>query len=212
MVTAQAVYLAIAACLAVQAGSGKAGSFGPPALPTALMLAALVLFGSAAGLSTLLGKGGILGTLHRWLRVLPGWIGRWLDQRMEHFREMDAHLVRVLGPKAPPLGAAFTSFLVAWLAESAESFLVLALIGAPLSYAQVLPMDAAVSLLRVSAVFVPAGLGIQEAGYVSLLGAAGIGDPLHVGAAFAGIKRTREALFVAVGAALLTRGTGLETS
>jgi hypothetical protein len=43
--------------------------------------------------------------------------------------------------------------------------------------------------------------------YLGAISFDAMGWRLHVGAAFAGIKRTREALFIAVGSALLTRGT-----
>jgi hypothetical protein len=49
----------------------------------------------------------------------------------------------------------------------------------------------------------PAGLGVQDLGYVLFLRALGVADPLVTGAAFSLIKRGKEALWIAVGYACL---------
>jgi hypothetical protein len=58
-------------------------------------------------------------------------------------------------------------------------------------------MEAAVVFLRNLAFFVPAGLGVQDAGYFKFLAAFGI-SPVGAGA-FVILKRAKEALWVGVG-------------
>jgi uncharacterized membrane protein YbhN (UPF0104 family) len=62
-----------------------------------------------------------------------------------------------------------------------------------------------VSLLRSLVFVVPAGLGVQDAGYAVLLRALGVPDSVEVAAAFSLLKRGRELLWVGLGIALFTR-------
>jgi len=50
----------------------------------------------------------------------------------------------------------------------------------------------------------PAGIGVQDVGYVSCLSALGVPDALTIGAAFSALKRGKELFWAAVGYALLT--------
>ena len=52
---------------------------------------------------------------------------------------------------------------------------------------------------------VPAGLGVQEVGYVALISAAGVANPIAVAAAFSVVKRLKEAFWISVGYGLLAR-------
>jgi uncharacterized membrane protein YbhN (UPF0104 family) len=61
----------------------------------------------------------------------------------------------------------------------------------------VLAMEAAVVFARNAAFFVPAGLGVQDAGYLAFLSAFGVAAPLA--AAFIVVKRTKELLWIAAG-------------
>jgi uncharacterized membrane protein YbhN (UPF0104 family) len=98
---------------------------------------------------------------------------------------------------------AFCAFL--WLTESLETFVILRLLGSNLTFPQVFSFDALVALLRSLAIFSPAGLGFQDAGYMAFLVPSG-GPTLA--AAFILIKRGREMLFAAIGYLLLAVGDG----
>jgi hypothetical protein len=94
-----------------------------------------------------------------------------------------------------------TALLVAtWILESASSWLALSVLGARVSFADVLLVDAALSVLRSVVVFAPAGLGVQDLGYLTLFDVIG----LHgVGPAFLVLKRTKDLAVFVVGALLL---------
>jgi uncharacterized membrane protein YbhN (UPF0104 family) len=56
---------------------------------------------------------------------------------------------------------------------------------------------------------IPAGIGVQDAGYVAFFGAFGVPDAATLGVAFVIVKRAKELLWIAVGLALfLVLGDG----
>ena len=61
-------------------------------------------------------------------------------------------------------------------------------------------------LVRGLAVPVPAGLGVQDAGYVLSLRALGVADATTVGAAFVVMKRGKDLFWVTVGFLVLALG------
>jgi uncharacterized membrane protein YbhN (UPF0104 family) len=89
--------------------------------------------------------------------------------------------------------------------EGLESFLLLRLLGAPLGLVEVLAFDAALSVVRSSAMFAPAGIGVQDVGYLVVLEAYGVPDARSLGPAFIVLKRLKEAVWIAIGFVLLAR-------
>ncbi|HYP99397.1 MAG TPA: lysylphosphatidylglycerol synthase transmembrane domain-containing protein [Polyangiaceae bacterium] len=94
-------------------------------------------------------------------------------------------------------------FLCSWLCESLESFLILKLLGVELDFFSIASIEVCLSFLKNVVFVLPAGIGVQDVGYVSCLGALGVADPLTVGAAFSALKRGKELFWAAVGYALL---------
>jgi len=76
----------------------------------------------------------------------------------------------------------------------------------------VLAFEPVVSFARSAAFFIPAGLGVQDAGYMAFLQHAGIPDAVNRAAAFVLLKRFKEIIWIAVGWILLlaTRARALE--
>jgi len=94
-------------------------------------------------------------------------------------------------------------FLCGWLCESLESFLILKLLGVELDFFAVASIEVCLSFLKNVLFVLPAGIGVQDVGYVSCLSALGVPDALNVGAAFSALKRGKELFWAAVGYALL---------
>jgi uncharacterized membrane protein YbhN (UPF0104 family) len=94
-----------------------------------------------------------------------------------------------------------------WMLEAFETWLILRLLGAEVPFAVVWAFEPALSLLRHVLFFLPAGLGVQDAGYVFFLAALGIPDPLTTGAAFAILKRAKELVWALLGFLALGRST-----
>lgn len=131
-------------------------------------------------------------------------IRAWVEERRHHFARADAQLTRLSKNKRAGAAAAWR-MLGLWLFEGLESYLILRLLGAPLGVLEVLSIDAALSVVRSSAMFTPAGIGVQDVGYLAMLEAYGVPGAASLGPAFIVLKRVKEAFWIAIGFAILAR-------
>lgn len=128
----------------------------------------------------------------------------WIDARHHQFEHADAQLARLSSDKRTSLGAAARIFVL-WILEGVETFLLLRVLGAHLGLVEVMSFDAALSVLRSAAVFAPAGIGVQDVGYLAALSAYGVPPESGIGPAFVVLKRAKELAWIAVGLLLLAR-------
>ena len=96
-------------------------------------------------------------------------------------------------------------FMASWCFFAFETFLILRLLGAEITYTHAITLEATASVLRILFFYVPGGLGAQELGFVVLLTSFGLPDPLTLSASFIMLKRSKEAFWAAVG--YITMGT-----
>ena len=158
----------------------------------------------SAGMVAVLLSGRVAERLWRLLRRVPlARVQRWTLAREVAFVDTDQHVRTVLQSHAAGLVVAFLWILGGWFAEAGESWLLLRLLGVELSFPAVLAFEPVVSFARSAAFFIPAGLGVQDAGYMALLRAAGIPDATNRAAAFVLLKRFKELFWIAVGWLLL---------
>lgn len=175
---------------------------GGPWLPWAIAgIGFLVMAAFAGGVYALL-RGSPARRLIDALAASPiAVLRRFADARRDAFVSTDRHLAAAWS--GARVERAFALFMGFWLVEAAETWLILHLLGASLSFSEVMSFEAAVSLARALAFFVPAGLGVQDLGYMAMLRALGVADATTVGAAFVMIKRVKELFWIAVGYVLL---------
>jgi hypothetical protein len=150
-----------------------------------------------------LAHGHLAERMHVLLMRLP-WrrLRQHLQQRRGEFSDSDQLLQRFFGAlRASPLPLLVC--LLAWLCEAAETLLILWLLGVDLPAATVGVVESAASFLRNSAVLLPAGLGVQDLGYLAFLRALQLPDALNLAAAFLLLKRGKELIWALFGYALL---------
>ncbi len=158
----------------------------------------------SAGMVAVLLSGRVAERLWRLLRRVPvGRVQRWMIAREVAFVDTDQHVRAVLQSHARGLVVAALWILAGWFAEAAESWVLLRLLGVNLSFAAVLAFEPVVSFARSAAFFIPAGLGVQDAGYMAFLRGAGIPDAVNRAAAFVLLKRFKEVFWIAIGWILL---------
>ncbi len=106
----------------------------------------------------------------------------------------------IAGIHAAPMrmASSFAIHLVGWLSSAFGTWLALRLIGAPLSFADAIAIESLLCAARSAAIFVPAAIGVQEAGYAVMMPLFGL--PPEIGVAVSLLKRARE---IAVGAPTL---------
>ncbi len=98
--------------------------------------------------------------------------------------------------------AALAYFFVLWMMEFIETYILLNALGFGVTIQQALSIEAGVSLMRLAAFFLPAGVGIQETGYASIIAAMGLETTSGVGL-FLITKRVRDIFWIALGYAIL---------
>jgi putative membrane protein len=90
------------------------------------------------------------------------------------------------------LWACFLLHLLAWIWTSAEAWLALRLMGAPLAIGAVLAIESLLYAIRSAAFVVPNALGVQEAAYVMLGATFGLTPDIALGLSL--LKRGRDLL------------------
>jgi glycosyltransferase 2 family protein len=198
-----------AAMLAVAALLGAARPEVPAGLVATLAAASLGLALAATAGARLLVRGQPFARVHLAIRRAP-WAGlrAWAGGSSVRLRDADREAGRLLAGSWRPRAAASLLFALVFLAESLETFLLLRLLGAPLTFGQAVAVEPLVSLLRALAFFVPAGLGVQDLGYVALLRVVGAPEAAAAGAAFVLLKRLKELVWVGAGWSLLLAADG----
>lgn len=171
----------------------------------AVFVAATGLVLLSIGIEQLAARGKVAGRISgtlgstRFLRIKT-----WIEARRHHFVRADVQLARLSKDKRAGAAAAWR-MLGLWVFEGLESYVILKLLGAPLGVIEVLSFDAALSVVRSSAMFAPAGIGVQDVGYLAVLEAYGVPGAASLGPAFVVLKRLKEAFWVAIGFAILAR-------
>jgi glycosyltransferase 2 family protein len=161
---------------------------------------AVVLAAVATGLVLVIRGGRWLNWLCQRLASIPHEGLRAALQRAEGaVANTDQALQRTFRLKPGEIALPALCYLAVWLLEGCETWLILHILGVELPLGAVLLMEALVVSLRSAVVVVPAGLGVQDAGYVAFLAAFGLPAAASVGAAFSLLKRFKEAFWGLVG-------------
>jgi hypothetical protein len=180
------------------AAIGRAG------LPWVLLATSAGLVFAAVAGTMATAHGRVADRLHRALDRLGGrWLGAWLARNALRFQRTDEWLAAFFGKDRAFLVPPVAFYALGWLVRSLETWLFLRLVGvsAPLPAAMVI--ETVLILVRAMAVPVPAGLGVQDAGYVLCLRALRIPDATTVGTAFVLLKRGKDLFWILLGFALL---------
>jgi hypothetical protein len=187
--------------------SASRAAIGRGGLPFLLLAGAAALIVAALALVALGVHGNMADRLHRLLDRFGGrWLGGWLERNALRFEAADEHLTTFFTHEPAGLVAPLVCYLFAWFARSLETLLFLALLGVHIALAGAMVMETALILVRAMAVPVPAGLGVQDAGYVLSLKGLGVADAVTVGAAFVLLKRGKDLFWIAFGFLLLAIG------
>ena len=180
--------------------SASRALLGAPGLEWLVAGTAVTLLAASIAMSRVIFSGSVASRSRGLLRRIPSArLRRWLDDEERGFTETDQHFAALAASRISVLGGATAAFLGCWLVEGAEALVILRLLHVEISYAEVLAFETVVSLLKSLAFMVPAGLGVQDAGYVAFFAAFGIPDAATLGVAFVLVKRAKEVIWIAVG-------------
>jgi len=136
-------------------------------------------------------------------RVGGRWLGHWLERHAARFQRADEHLVTFFERERGALVFPMLLYAAGWIVRGVETYLFLRLLGAPVPFTTALVVETAIIVIRSVAVPVPAGLGVQDVGYVLCLRALGVPDATTVGTAFVLLKRGKDLFWILIGFALM---------
>jgi uncharacterized membrane protein YbhN (UPF0104 family) len=112
-----------------------------------------------------------------------------LPKAVAHTEQFTAE-IEALYQEPKKLALSSTFHLLAWLATAVWVWVIFRLCGANISLMDAIAIECVLSALRSAAVFVPAAVGIQEAGYAALAPVFGVGP--EIGLAVSLLKRARD--------------------
>ncbi|MWV54537.1 flippase-like domain-containing protein [Chlorobium phaeovibrioides] len=149
-------------------------------------------------------KGRSAQSIHSLLMMVPGKkVKSWLIRRESSFSDTDEHLRSFQGASPAALWKATFWYLVGWAMLAVESYIILRLLGAEISFPTVLAIDTTLVMLRALFFFIPSGLGIQDIGYMAFFQASGMPEAVALGGAFILIRRFKEVLWYSAGYAVM---------
>lgn len=180
-------------------------AIGRGGLPWLLLAAAAGLVATALAAAVASVHGQVADRLRRGL-VLSGGprLNGWLEAHSLRFRQADEALAGFFRGQPGRLALSVLLYGGAWLARTAETQVFLALLGVPVPLVAAMVIEATLILVRASALPLPAGLGVQDVGYLLALRALGVSDLATVGTAFVLMKRGKDLVWILLGLALLS--------
>jgi glycosyltransferase 2 family protein len=130
--------------------------------------------------------------------------GRFLPAALKHTSAF-SDAMRAMYDSPARLAVSSTIHLLSWVASAGLIWLSVRLIGARLDFFSCIAIEALLAALRSATVFIPAAIGIQEAGYAALMPLFGLGP--EIGLAVSLLKRARD---IVVGVPVLLAWQALE--
>jgi glycosyltransferase 2 family protein len=141
---------------------------------------------------------GVLGRGHRILQR----VGIGMGQKVgEAARGADRALATLYRGHPGRVAQSVTWNVLGWFASAAETWLILYLLGSTVSPSGALAIEAFSVGVRFATFFVPAQIGVAEAGSVAACAALGIGA--DIGLSLSLVRRVREAAWAGIGLLLL---------
>lgn len=208
VVVAHGLVLAVATLLAWPLLSRVSRTtIGRGGLPWLLLGAGLVMAGAFVSGVVASVRGQVAERVRLGLdRLFGRWLGTWLERHSLHFQRADAQMVDFFARDPAGLVLPMALSMLGWVVHGVEVLVFLRVVGVHVSLTAATVLEATLVLVRSIAVPVPAGLGVQDLGYVLSLRAIGIADATTVGAAFVLLKRGKDLFWILVGFVLLGVG------
>ncbi len=182
---------------------GSDGSAGQT-VTAALVSVGLLLFG--VGAFVLIQRQGMFTWMLKILRRL-GLRLEYLESREQQLMELDRTIADFYGRRQAAFLLSTVLFLLGWLAEALEVFVMVLCLGEPITVLSAVAIGALSVFIKGGTFFIPGSLGAQDAGNLLLLTAFGYGEV--TGITFALLRRFREFVWIAIGLlclVLMTKG------
>lgn len=164
-----------------------------------LVSAALLLFGVAGFIAAQ--RWGLFAGSLRLLQTAGIRIG-FLEARTAQLEELDRTIAAFYRTDRVRFSLSTGCFLGGWLCEAVEVWVMLALLGQPVTAGAALAIGGLSSLVKGGTFFIPGSLGPQDGGNLLLVSAFGYSD--LSGVSFALLRRFREIVWIVIGLVCLS--------
>jgi uncharacterized protein (TIRG00374 family) len=121
----------------------------------------------------------------------------YLESREEKLKSVDRTILTFYAEHRSAFALASVMFLLGWMAEALEVYVILACLGGPVSVPSSIAIGALSVFIKGGTFFIPGSLGAQEGGNLLLLQAFGYSDV--TGLTFALLRRIRELVWIGIG-------------
>ncbi len=165
----------------------------------ALLSVGLLAFGTAA--FVFVQRQGLFTWLLGFLRKIGLKIA-YLEAREEQLRSLDRTILSFYRDNRPAFYASTGLFLLGWLSEALEVYVILYFLGGPAMALSAISIGALSVFIKGGTFFIPGSLGAQDGGNLLLLRAFGYSDV--TGITFALLRRFRELVWIGLGLLCLT--------
>ena len=165
----------------------------------ALLSVGLLAFGTAA--FVFVQRQGLFTWLLGFLRKIGLRIA-YLEAREEQLRSLDRTILSFYRDNRPAFYASTGLFLLGWLSEALEVYVILYFLGGPAMALSAISIGALSVFIKGGTFFIPGSLGAQDGGNLLLLRAFGYSDV--TGITFALLRRFRELVWIGLGLLCLT--------
>ncbi len=143
---------------------------------------------------------GMFSTLNKVLKRLAIRL-KALEKHESNLRKLDDQIYRFYHRDRRRFFQSTGAYLLGWMADAFEIYVVCHLLGLPLSVTEAIAIESFISVAKALGIFIPAAMGVQESGVVLLFQIFGL--PVTTGVAYAILRRGRELFYVLIGGALL---------
>jgi len=154
----------------------------------------LLLFGTTV--FVFVQRKGLFTWLLEMLRKIGLRIG-FLESREDQLRSLDRTILKFYTHNRPAFYASTGLFLLGWLAEALEVFVMISYLGGPVMALSAISIGGLSVFIKGGTFFIPGSLGAQDGGNLLLLKAFGYSDV--TGITFALLRRFRELIWIGVG-------------
>ena len=164
----------------------------------------LLLFGTTV--FVFVQRKGLFTWLLEMLRKIGLRIG-FLESREDQLRSLDRTILKFYTHNRPAFYASTGLFLLGWLAEALEVFVMISYLGGPAMAFSAISIGGLSVFIKGGTFFIPGSLGAQDGGNLLLLKAFGYSDV--TGITFALLRRFRELVWIGIGLLCLALIGGL---
>ena len=165
----------------------------PPSLQLPVWITLIAMMAVCSALALGQRFGGIFGGLAKLFGVAGA---KWGDAA----KDVDRDIAEFYKPGDTRLALSFVLHFIGWVVGGGEMWLIFRILGAPITLAEGIALEAFIQLAKTASFFIPGSLGAQEAA-MGLI-AQGMGVHPGVGVAASLMKRFRQMAWTVVGFAL----------